>query len=419
VATTEGPGKMVRGRGGRDRHQWTAGVDRGQAIWRWRRNRRIGLWRAWTRPRRGREVAAPAAHGGAQQKDAARHPEVGASEPTNWKGHWLGETEAARGELLHTTQEGYWLGETEAARGELLHTTQEGHWLGETEAAQGELLHATQEGHWLGETEAAQGELLHTTQEGHWLGETEAALGGLLHAAPKPGEKAGQPRPRGESYEAPGEQMPQGGEHTGSPRVGGSNCSGARHQRGSATESLTDTTGCHLVPIYQVIGLSVTVALLILLLVSILRMALDIMGRAIAIARARSCGWWLMGAFWGILLQVAVAPVQWAVAKRRAISKAAAWRGSTEAERLQAEDAKARRPGSEDVDRHSALGTGPSIADGLGSGATSSSARGAPTRSTWSPPSRASKPPWGPRRPVGTRRTRRTEGDQLLQERGC
>ncbi len=208
--------------------------------------------------------------GGAQQEDAARHPEVGASEPTNWEGHWLGETKAAQGELLHNTQEG--------------------HWLGETEAAQGELLHATQEEHWLGETEAAQGGLLHTTQEGHWLGETETAQGELLRTARKPGEKAGQPRLRKESYEAPGEQMSHGGEHTGSPRVGGSDCSGARHQMDSATESLTDTTGCHLVPMYQVMGLSVTVALLILLLVSILRMALDIVIRAIVIARARSCG---------------------------------------------------------------------------------------------------------------------------------
>ncbi len=33
--------------------------------------------------------------GGAQQEDAAGHPEVGASEPTNWEGHWLGETEVA------------------------------------------------------------------------------------------------------------------------------------------------------------------------------------------------------------------------------------------------------------------------------------------------------------------------------------
>jgi hypothetical protein len=136
---------------------------------------------------------------------------------------------------------------------------------------------------------------------------------------------------------------------------------------GSATESLTNTTGCHLVPMYQVIGLSVTVALLILLLVSILRMALNIAIRAIAVARARSCGWWLTGAFWGLLLQGVVGPVHWAVAKRRAISKVAAWRGSSEAVCLQAEDAEARRPGSEDVDRSLALGTGPSIADGLGS----------------------------------------------------
>jgi hypothetical protein len=53
----------------------------------------------------------------------------------------------------------------------------------------------------------------------------------------------------------------------------------------------------------------------------------------------------LTGAFWSLLLQGAMAPVQWAVAKRRAISKAAAWRGSSEAVCLQAEDAEARRPG--------------------------------------------------------------------------
>ncbi len=88
-------------------------------------------------------------------------------------------------------------------------------------------------------------------------------------AARKPGKKADQPRPSEESYEAPGEQMPQGGEHTGSPRIGGGDCSGAQHQVDSATESPTDTVGRHQVPMYQVIGLSVTVALLILLLCSL------------------------------------------------------------------------------------------------------------------------------------------------------
>ena len=78
-----------------------------------------------------------------------------------------------------------------------------------------------------------------------------------------------------------------------------------------ATESLIDAMGYHLVLMYQVIGPTAVVALLVLFLVGILRMLLDIVIRAIAIPRVRGCGWWLMGAFWGTLFQVAVAPVQW------------------------------------------------------------------------------------------------------------
>ncbi len=62
--------------------------------------------------------------------------------------------------------------------------------------------------------------------------------------------------------------------------------------------------------------------LLILILVSILRTALNIAFRAIAVARVRSCGWWLTGTRWGLLLQGVVAFVQWTMAKRRAISGA-------------------------------------------------------------------------------------------------
>jgi hypothetical protein len=64
-----------------------------------------------------------------------------------------------------------------------------------------------------------------------------------------------------------------------------------------ATESLIDAVGYHLVPINRVIGPTAAVALLVLFLVGILRMLLDIVIRAIAIARVRGCGWWLMGAF--------------------------------------------------------------------------------------------------------------------------
>ncbi len=78
----------------------------------------------------------------------------------------------------------------------------------------------------------------------------------------------------------------------------------------SATESLTDAVGYHLVPMYQVIGLLVAVTLLILLLMGILRMMLDIVIWVIPIAKVRSCRWWLIGAFWGILFEVAVVPMQ-------------------------------------------------------------------------------------------------------------
>ncbi len=43
--------------------------------------------------------------GEAQQGDAAMGSEARVSEPADLEGHWLGETEAAREELLHTTQE--------------------------------------------------------------------------------------------------------------------------------------------------------------------------------------------------------------------------------------------------------------------------------------------------------------------------
>jgi hypothetical protein len=72
-----------------------------------------------------------------------------------------------------------------------------------------------------------------------------------------------------------------------------------------ATESLIDAVGYHLVPMYRVIRPTAAVALLVLFLVGILRMLLDIVIRVIAIARIRGCRWWLMGAFWGTLFQVA------------------------------------------------------------------------------------------------------------------
>jgi hypothetical protein len=110
-----------------------------------------------------------------------------------------------------------------------------------------------------------------------------------------------------------------------------------------ATAHLIDAVGYHLVPMYRLIGPTAAIALLVLFLVGILRMLLDIVVKAIAIPKARGCGWWLMGAFWGTLFQVGVAPVQWAMAKGHNIGKTVSYQMTAEAARLQIEDNEAQR----------------------------------------------------------------------------
>jgi hypothetical protein len=121
-----------------------------------------------------------------------------------------------------------------------------------------------------------------------------------------------------------------------------------------ATESLIDAVGYHLVQMYLVIGPTVAVALLVLFLVGILRMTLDIVIRAIAIARTRGCGWWLMGAFWGTLFQVAVAHAKGAMAKGHTVGRAVTYQMAAEAARLKIEDVEAQRLSLEEVDGPSA-----------------------------------------------------------------
>ena len=98
-----------------------------------------------------------------------------------------------------------------------------------------------------------------------------------------------------------------------------------------ATTHLVDAVGHHLVPMYRYIGPTATMALVILFLIGVVRMLLDIVIRAVAIAKVRGCGWWLMGAFWGTLFQMAVAPVQWAVDKGHNIGKKVSYNMTTEA----------------------------------------------------------------------------------------
>ncbi len=82
-----------------------------------------------------------------------------------------------------------------------------------------------------------------------------------------------------------------------------------------ARDSIIDVVGYHLVPMYKEISPTIAAALLVLFLLGIFRMLWDIVIRAITIPRVCGCRWWLMGAFLGTLFEVAVVPMQWAVAK--------------------------------------------------------------------------------------------------------
>ncbi len=61
-----------------------------------------------------------------------------------------------------------------------------------------------------------------------------------------------------------------------------------------------------------------------------------------------------MGAFWGTLFQVAVASVQWAMAKGHTIGKTVSYQMTAEGTRLEIEDSEAQRLTIEEVDGPSA-----------------------------------------------------------------
>jgi hypothetical protein len=101
---------------------------------------------------------------------------------------------------------------------------------------------------------------------------------------------------------------------------------------------------------FRVIGPTAAVALLILFMVGVVRMLADIVIRAIAIARVRGCGWWLIGAFWGTLFHMAIAPVHWAMAKGHTVGKTIVYQMDAEAAKATRDDLEAQRlnPGEPD-----------------------------------------------------------------------
>jgi hypothetical protein len=86
------------------------------------------------------------------------------------------------------------------------------------------------------------------------------------------------------------------------------------------------------------------------ILVGVIRMLADIVVRAIAITRVRGCGWWLIGAFWGTLFHMAIALVQWAMARGLTVRKTISYQMDAEAARATDRDPEAQRlnPGDPD-----------------------------------------------------------------------
>ncbi len=95
--------------------------------------------------------------------------------------------------------------------------------------------------------------------------------------------------------------------------------------RGEWGHGLTDLTrdqivnavGYQLIPLSRLIGQAAVIVILVLFIVSMVRMLLDILVRAIFIPRVHGCWFWMFGALWDTAFQVAISPICWAVEKGR------------------------------------------------------------------------------------------------------
>jgi hypothetical protein len=70
-----------------------------------------------------------------------------------------------------------------------------------------------------------------------------------------------------------------------------------------------------LIPLYRLIGPTAVIVILVMFIAGMARMLIDILVRAIIIARVRGWGFWMFGALWETAFQVAVSPFRWAVEK--------------------------------------------------------------------------------------------------------
>jgi hypothetical protein len=81
-----------------------------------------------------------------------------------------------------------------------------------------------------------------------------------------------------------------------------------------ARDQIVNAVEYRLILLYRLIG-PTAVMILVMFIVGMARMLIDILVRAIIIARVRGWGFWMFGALWDTAFQVAVSPFRWAVEK--------------------------------------------------------------------------------------------------------
>jgi hypothetical protein len=82
-----------------------------------------------------------------------------------------------------------------------------------------------------------------------------------------------------------------------------------------ARDQIVNAVGYRLIPLYRLIGPTAVIVILVMFIVGMARMLVDILVRAIIIARVRGWGFWMFGALWDTAFQVAVSPFRWAIEK--------------------------------------------------------------------------------------------------------
>jgi hypothetical protein len=78
-----------------------------------------------------------------------------------------------------------------------------------------------------------------------------------------------------------------------------------------------NAVGYQMILLYRLIGPATVIVILVMFIMGMVRMLLDILVRAIVIARVRGCGFWMFGALWDTPFQVAVSPICLVVEKGR------------------------------------------------------------------------------------------------------